>query len=556
MSGKDSWPPEERQERGVAGGKVVDFDAAMALRAKSEERARLEPVEGEVAGGPPGDFVLRCLGGNELGDGMLYSHLHGGRFLYLHSSEAWLEWTGHHWREDKSDRARASVEDVARTYLEAQDHVWKATDYKTQEARRGAERTCHDLVARAKRLRTRAGRSATLEFAHTNPDMALGIAGEEMDARPMRVAFANGVMDLETGRLRDGRREDYLLKACPFEFPGLDADCSLWEETLREMYDGDQEMVDFLGRVFGYSLTGLVEDHILPILWGAGRNGKSLIMEVMQEVWGGLADVVPSELLLDQKNARSADAPSPTIMSLRGLRMAFASETDENRRFSAARVKWLSGGDRLTGRWPNDRRPISFPPSHILFLSTNHKPGAPAQDFAFWQRVLLIEHNVRFVSRKPVSPNERMRDPGRKRKLLAIAPAIAAWCVRHCLEWQRQGLRVPGVVREATKRWRADEDVVAQFLEECCVTPDEVRAEPGRFPFMDPDGLKEQSSTLYGAYEAWYNRYMGKLPMKQKKFSQTLAELGFEKNKEGGGLIHFHGLALNPNARDNSKAQE
>ena len=57
-----------------------------------------------------------------------------------------------------------------------------------------------------------------------------------------------------------------------------------------------------------------------------------------------------------------------------------------------------------------------------------------------------------------------------------------------CLEWQKDGLQPPERVLAATKEYRADSDVVAGFLEECCVLESEAFT---------------TSKELYSKYQSW-----------------------------------------------------
>ena len=173
-----------------------------------------------------------------------------------------------------------------------------------------------------------------LDFAKANDQSPLAIRGDEIDAQPWSFAVANGVIDLRTGVPRPGRPDDYLMKSSPVEWQDIDAPCPTWERFVKEVMDDDQEVADFLRRAFGYGITGLSTEHVFIVFHGRGRNGKGIMTEIIQEVLGGrdassaLAGPVQSEMRLDQ-GKRSVAGPSPDIMALRGLRLAFASETDE-----------------------------------------------------------------------------------------------------------------------------------------------------------------------------------------------------------------------------------
>ncbi len=105
-----------------------------------------------------------------------------------------------------------------------------------------------------------------------------------------------------------------------------------------------------IGRNSGYGLTGKAERHILPILWGAGRNGKGTLLETVKHVLGDYAYKAESELLLEQRQARNSGSPNSGILALRGKRIVWCSETDDGRRLNASKIKELVGGDTLNAR--------------------------------------------------------------------------------------------------------------------------------------------------------------------------------------------------------------
>ncbi len=491
------------------------------------------------------DFIDRCLSANELGDGLLFAALYKKRHVYVGQSGDWLYWQGHHWQVDEigdAHYAQADVEGVAEAYAKTEAHYYalakQAEDDKDSESAGRLKNKCGMLKARITKLRSKAGRFNCLHFAKSNRDSPLAIRGDEIDRDPWALPFANGVVDLRTGALSPGRPEDYFLKASPINWEGLDRPCPHWEQFLLEIMDGDQSMVDFLRRAFGYGITGLSREHVFIVLFGKGRNGKGIMTEIIQEVLGGsesfgaLAGPVQSEMLLDQGKNRSAAGPSPDIMTLRGLRMAFASETDEGQSFSPARVKWLSGGESLTGRYPHDKRNINFTPTHLLCLLTNHKPHAPAEDFAFWERILLVEFPLSFVDRTPQAPDERPMDKTLKDRLRSELSGIAAWLVKGCLEWQELGLAPPTKVREATAEYRREEDLLGEYIEECC----EVIKD-------NPESVRSTATELYDAFFFWFRANISeKKSFSQKAFGKLMMKKFTRERK--GGTYYYYGVRI------------
>jgi len=471
----------------------------------------------------PPEFVTECLYANELGDGMLYAALKKGQYVFNKSTDEWLRWAGHHWEIDEMGRAVADVEDVCRRYLdEAQRLVDEIAVANKERAAALTDRQKH-IYKRVTRLRSQRGRVNCLHFAATNPINALEVSGDDLDNQTMALSGTNGVINLRTGDLRPGRPDDYILKASPVEYTGVDTPAPLWGKTLLEIFNGDQELVDFLGRIVGYAITGKCTLAKLPILWGKGRNGKGLIVETISKVLGPLAGPVPSELLLDQGRARSSGAPSADIMALQGMLVVFGSESDEGRRFSPSRVKWLTGNDTLVGRAPHDKRQTSFKPKHTLIMLTNAKPHAPADDFAFWERVLLIPFTRSYVDREPAADDEVRADLDLPEKLKAEYPGILAWMVRGCLAWQKRGLDPPAVVREATAAYRREEDLMADFLDERCVF----------------DKHAEVRSTIfYDDFVSWWERNMSRKVPSHRKFGQIMKQR-FKWGRESSGVFYY-----------------
>lgn len=516
--------------------KVIDITDAVNARLKAEEETRQADAPPK-ADDLPTAFVNDCLTANERGDGALFAALHRGRFVFNVSLDKWYFWKGHYWDMDMAEAmSMRAVEGVALKYLIAAEDL----DKKIEEAEaKGKTKTIAALKAsqeslrrRAKRLRSTSGAGNCLRWAHCVEE-GLIIREDEFDRNPWLLACNNTVIELRTGRHRPGRPEDNITKAVPHEWKDINEPAPTWLKFLHEVFGGNQDLIDYLQRVLGYGITGLTVEHIFLVLHGEGRNGKGTLVETMKHVLGDIAKPIQSELLLDQRNARSSSGPSSDIMALKGLRVAFASETDKHRRFSSSKVKWLSGGDTLTARPAHAPFETIFKPTHLLCLLTNHLPHADGDDFAFWQRVHLVPFKYKFVD-DPQTPEERKKIKDLPEKLESEAAGILAWLVRGCLEWQRQGLNPPPVVTAATEQYRLSEDRLAGFIEARCYPPEETKDD--RTAFGD----------LYDAFKAWYTDEIGdeKYCPKKKDFS-TLFEKRFTKVKAGGQMF-FNGLALKP----------
>ena len=467
-------------------------------------------------------FVLQCLGMGEAGDAQLLEQLYTGQLCYDQAAGAWYRFNTHHWARYDGTPRRVVWHRVAAAYLSAAADLQASLESEPDDAKREAgQRTVKLLTERASKLRSVSRVNNVLTFAQE----LLGITGNEWDADPWLLSVENGVLDLRTGQLRDGRPDDYLRTVAPTCWEGLDSPAPRWERFVSEVMSDEADRVAFVQRLLGYALNGSTKEHVLGVFVGArGRNGKRVLFETLQYVLGDYTKSVSTDVLIGQDHMRIAGSAQPHLMELQGKRLAYCSETGEHDRLSTAQVKNITGGDPITARWLHSN-PVTFMPTHTLFLQTNRKPQAPADDDALWERVKVIEFNVRFVD-EPNAPDERPRDRALEETLKHEASGILAWLVRGGLEWQRGGLQTPASVRVARDTYRRGESI-EPFLDAACV---------------EAEGLQAEGGVLYAAYESWCkaNRLRAKTP---NWFGKQLQQR-FEKGRTSTGRACYYGLGL------------
>jgi putative DNA primase/helicase len=315
--------------------------------------------------------IIDALYSNEDGDAQLFTNSFCNRFCYDKSERIWYEFKGH-WCEDRIEEVLFAVSEVVQLY-QAQ---LKYEEYLIEDAHRQGKTEAADQheVTRKNLLR----RIRLLQGAHRKKNVlklaaaghnSLAITGEEWDQNPWVLCCKNGVIDLQNGNIRTANQKDYIKKFAPTEWQGISFSAPTWEKSLEQIFDGNKDLIAYVHRLFGYAITGLSTEHILPIFYGQGRNGKGTLLEILRYVLGPLAGPIQAEMLLDQTRLRSSSSPSPDIMALRGRRIGWASESDKGRRLKADKVKWLVGGDTLVGRQPFAKHQIEFRPTHTLFLT-------------------------------------------------------------------------------------------------------------------------------------------------------------------------------------------
>lgn len=308
---------------------------------------------------------------------------------------------------------------------------------------------------------------------------------------------------------RPGVPEDFIKTPLPTPWPeeGIEAGAPIFENFLAEIFGEVLPVIDFLSRCLGYAIQGNPIENILLIFLGIGRNGKTTLLEILGFVLGYLAGPIKAKLLLLQNRVQSSSGANADVLTLRGKRLVWASETDEGRQFNAGRTKHLTGHDSIVARAPFGRREIAFLSSHTIVLSTNHLPPASASDYALWAKLRLIPFNFSFVD-EPKKPNERKRDPDLLEKLKAEAPGILVWLVKSWIKYMEEGLIPPDEVKAATAGYHKDQDSIAQFLDACCIQGPSHQAKVSR---------------IRAEYDKWAGQE-GISPVRPKAFKEYLNE--------------------------------
>lgn len=287
---------------------------------------------------------------------------------YIPGSNRWYFWDSKRWKSDVTLRHLSKVRDFLRA--EAKSLVIQAShEAKALSERAAAAALLSWAATEARTLRHRATISAVASLVQVNWGIAMAQADFDLD--PLLLATPEGTVDLRTGSLMPARREDMITKLtfCGPAEPGSSP--KLWLRFLHQIFDGNQEVIDFMQRAAGYALTGLTDEHKLLFLHGSGRNGKSVFLSVLNLLLGDYARSASSSLLL-----ASGQNQHPTALAgLQGARLVIASEIPRNATWNEAMIKDITGGEALSARYMRGDF-FDFKPQMTLMIAGN---GSVAQ---------------------------------------------------------------------------------------------------------------------------------------------------------------------------------
>src|SRR5215208_2937030 len=424
----------------------------------------------------------------DLGNAERFVDAHRDRVLWCPARKSFLFWGGKRYAWDE----RGEVVKLAHLTARSIFHEAAYSEDEDEQKKIAGFAAVSQNTTRIRAMLTEA-----------KPYLAVGM--EELDRDPWLVNCQNGILDLRTGKLKNHDPADRITKIVPVEYDP-EASCPRFLRFLKETLV-DDAVIKFVKRYSGYTLTGITRERLLAILHGFGKNGKTTLVELLQDVMGDYATNTDTETLLTKRYQGVGN----DVAALKGARFVSAAEVEKGRRLAESKVKQLTGRDTVTARFLFGEN-FDFKPEFKLWLSTNNKPVIQGTDDAIWDRIRLIPLTQRFDGNKA--------DPKLPDKLRHEIAGVFAWMVEGCLEWQEHGLQEPKTVTDATKQYREEMDTLASFLDEVCVMGSHYRV------------LAER---LYQSYAMWCDK-SGERKDPKKAFVARLQERGFDRRRETAGV--------------------
>lgn len=436
-------------------------------------------------------------------DGALASRLarlHVSDIRYVAGGLGWIAWDGVKWARDVAKRHIAYARDVcSKASYEA-----NTSDMPPAKAERIAARCASYPVIRN-----------VASLAESDP--AMQVSTDQLDADIYLLNCRNGVVDLRTGEMMAHDRSKLCTKVTSVEVD-FDRGCPQWHAFLNEACNGDAELKGYLQRLAGYSATGSTKEHALAFAHGSGGNGKGTFLGALGAILGDYATVASADVFLASNQQRH----STELASLMGARLVHAQEIDPSRKWDEAKVKSLTGGDKISARFMRQDN-FEFTPQFTLIIAGNTKPEIANVDDAMRRRMHLIPFET-----KPARKDMDLPD-----KLKEEYPAILAWIIEGAKLWLERGLDAPPAVIKATEEYLSGEDALARWIEERCVAGEDHEMGTGE-AFEDFRAWCKEENEAKG--REW----------SQRKFNTEMRSHGFEHTKDKATRTKrvFRGLEL------------
>lgn len=360
---------------------------------------------------------------------------------YNIDNKRWMSWNGNYWQYDVFN----NVKNLAELVIE--EMKLQAKSIESEDAKKA-------MLTNIKKAYSSAGKEAMLKESMHLPDMP--VTNEIFDSDPFLFNCESGIVDLRTGKITPHDKSQLLSKYSPY--PLSDKTPMKWLKFLNEIFDRDQELIKYVQKVFGYSMTGSTKEQCMFMLIGDGSNGKSILLQIINDAMGSYGAASNIEVILEQKNSSGSNLGE--VARLNRIRNVVTSETQIGDKLNESAIKTMTSGvEKIVARFLYGNE-FEFIPIFKIFMATNHKPIIRGTDHGIWRRIRIIPFNVVFAGDK--------QDKDLLSKLRTEMPEIINWMIQGCLLWQKEGLANPTAIEDSLKEYRCEMDIVQKWIDESC----------------------------------------------------------------------------------------
>jgi putative DNA primase/helicase len=477
-----------------------------------------------------GDLTQECAfrPQTDLGNLERFLARYGDDFLYV-EQWGWLAWDGRRWNRDMAVSLLGHAVQRTMRAIQEEAKFIRGSGWKPAEApllQKDAERPQGlDYIAKYKGKEpiafsaTIAAWGRTSEGAgHINciaklAEARLSARPADFDADPLLLNVQNGTLEFRrpgagsgaAAELRDHRREDRITKIGNAAYDPR-ADCSRYDEFLIGVQP-DPEMRDFLDTWAGYNALGLADAQKMALFYGEGSNGKGVWVSTKAWILGDYAWATGIETFIDAGKQRKGSDASPDLAALAGRRMVHANEPEDQSRFSDGLIKSLTSDEPKGGV-----RELLKPPFELIItfkntVMANNMPRI-GTDHGIQRRVQVVPWTI-------IIPDEE-QDLRLKDKLKEEANGILNRMVSGALRYLTEGLSLPEAVKEATREYQQENDLLGRFLDLCVarVKGETVGATPFHRVFA---AWQTWAGQLAQSGKPWSAKYLN-AQMKRKSF--------------------------------------
>jgi P4 family phage/plasmid primase-like protien len=292
---------------------------------------------------------------------------------------------------------------------------------------------------------------------------------EKLDQNQYLLCFKNCVIDFKSKEIRQGRPEDFISKCTNINyFPlNLQKDATIVneiEDFMKKLFPNPQ-LHKYMWDHLSSTLVGTCREQTINMYIGIGQNGKSVLVNLMEQVLGEYKGDVPLSLITQQRTKIGGVAPE--LLQLKGCRLAVIQEPSKGDRINEGIMKQLTGGDPIQARGLYHNLMSSFTPQFKLVVCSNEFMDIQSQDHGTWRRIRVVDFEALFTE-KPVStdlkkPYQYLLDKDIKEKFVLWKEVLVSMLVNNVFVTNGRVEDCEKVLK-ASNSYRESQDSISEFL--------------------------------------------------------------------------------------------
>lgn len=468
------------------------------------------PVEyNEMINTKTNHLVIEAVNGCHTDVAKILHNEYGNEFICTSiSNKEWYQFKNHTWKlidRGTALRERISSNDgiIIRQLMDKRRELVEESldsddDEKEDKEHAKKLKKINDLIKQCKSTPFKNHVMVECQEVFYNPEFH-----DLLNKDPYLVAFKNGVYDFSNDVFRDGNPEDYLSVSIPIDyvdFGSIDHPRVIEVDDFFQKIFPDPEVRDyFLDQACKLWIGG--NPNKLMLFWtGTGNNGKSVTQTLFEKMLGKLAIKFNTTLITGKKTQTGAANPELARAS-DGVRWAVMDEPNNDEVISSGILKWLTGNDSFWARdlFQKGKETKEIMPLFKLHMICNNLPAIQGADKATWNRIRVIPFESTFVPEnecpedfeEQVSKKTFPMDPHFTDKIPDMVQALAWYLIQRWKTTNKLEQVVPDKVKAATDIYQQNNDLLAQFEQQCVFEKRDARLTP---------------ATLYDHFKEWFKQ--------------------------------------------------
>ncbi len=220
---------------------------------------------------------------------------------------------------------------------------------------------------------------------------------QKINVNPMQINVKNGILNIDNFELLPHTPEHIFTYQINANYDP-NAKCEGFENFLKQVLvsedtlEPDCDLIRLVQQFIGYCLYIKTPFHECVMLYGIGRNGKSILVFVVTELFKNLTSQVHFEDIGEDKFATA---------ELAGKLVNVSSEFSTYARLSDGRIKGIVAGDELRAQRKH-QQPFDFRPFAKHIITTNNLPRSRDKSLGFYSRFKIIPFHRVFMKQEEI----------------------------------------------------------------------------------------------------------------------------------------------------------